>query len=203
MASRREHIALEVVRHFKRAQLSAWVGDEQTAEREYGKCGQAIWHFRGGELRRRYEGERPDELAALDEMRKIAPRKMDERISRVEKKEVTALSSRIGGMTYTLIPHGSSRAEFRALIDLPPSLLRQAAPTKDKENQADHRTWRWIDVNSENGFTGTFLLSFADGALFAQVTSHEFLNDLEAVSRLRESLAQAVVERLQLNMGRG
>jgi hypothetical protein len=200
MASKQEHIALEAVRHFKTAQISAWVGDEKTAEKEFDKCGRAITHFRRNGRQRDFVREAPDELAALDELRKVAPRKSDERISHVEKREMLELTRRIGEMTYTLIPQGSSRAEFRALIDMPPNLLRKAAPESDKENQVDDRTWRWIEVNTDADFTGVFLLAFADGTLYALVNAHEFLNDLEAVSRLRESLAKAVANKLHLSI---
>lgn len=202
MASKRELIALEALRHFKTAQLSAWVGDEEAAEEEFNKCGKAIKRFRTLGRPRDFAREGFDELGPLDEMRKISPRKSDERISQVEKRKVLALIRRVGKMTYTLIPQGSSRAEFRALIDTHPSLLRRAAPARDKENQADHRTWRWIEIDTDAGFTGVFLLTFAAGTLYAQVTAHEFFNGLEAVDRLRESLAQSVASKLRLSFVR-
>jgi hypothetical protein len=198
MASKRELIAVEALRHFKTAQLSAWVGDEEAAEEEFDKCGKAIGRFRALERQRDLVREGFDELGALDELRKVSPRKSDERISQVEKREVLELTRRVGKMTYTVIPQGSSRAEFRALIDVHPRRLRGAAPARDKENQADHRTWRWIEINTDAGFTGVFLLTFADGTLYAQVTAHEFFSGLEAISRLSERLAHSVADKLRV-----
>jgi len=194
MASKSEHIALEAVRYFKSAQLSAWVGDEQAAADEYEKCGIAIAHFREN------NAGNDSELKALDEIRKVAPRKFDERITQVEKEEVVTRANQMGSMTYTLIPLGSSRAEFRARISLRREPLPKPAHTKDEGNVFDYGAWRWIDVNIEGRFTGSFLLTYADKTVYAQITMHDFINDGDALDKLRNSIARAVAKKLQLSL---
>lgn len=194
MASKNEHIALEAIRYFKLAQLSAWVGDEKAAAEAYNRCGDAIAKFK--EIN---EGA-DSELSALDEVRRVAPRKFDERITQINKEDIVTRANKKGSMTYTLIPLGSSRAEFRARIDLRRQPLPKPVITEDQEMAIDHSAWRWIDVNVEGGFTGSFLLTFADRTVYAQITAHEFLNDDDAVNRLRENIAHAVARRLQLSL---
>jgi hypothetical protein len=193
MVSRDELIALEAIRHFKEGQLAAWLGDEPTARREFTKCNTAINHLRQSA---HYTGLKP-----LADLARIAPLKRDERIDNVQQGKRPKNEDPIFPITYCLILQGSNKAEFRARIQLPPKILweiaQKIAITEKTSNTVTNRSWQWVEVKPDAGFTGTFLLSFSNGTIHAQITTHDFI-DSDTLDHLRENVAQALVDKLSM-----
>lgn len=190
MASKSDSLELEAVRHFKAGQLSAWVGDEKDASREFLKCVKAVEHL-----------QREGRVHELKELAKLAERTPRKRVEQADVHERTlpAEQSRRVRITYTLVAQGSNKAEFRARVHLPwkylSRLARKTSGLELEQHLFADRAWQWIEVNEEKGFTASFLLTYADGTVHGQITSHYFL-DQSKLNNLREDIAELIINRI-------
>lgn len=193
MASKQDRLALEAVRHFKEAQLAAWLGDTSSASREFEKCSRAIALLEEqGEVRGFHE---------LAKLAKLAPRQTDHRINNTIKARFSADGGYVIPVTYTLIPQGSNKAEFRARIHWHFKRLLSAVNvirvTDDSRLVVNERALQWIEVNQKLGFSGIFLLTYADGTIYAQISTHQFLDRI-SLDEVREELMRLVADKLLL-----
>jgi hypothetical protein len=197
MASNEELIALEALRHFKSGELYSWVNDENASESHFAKCLRAIQHVR----RTNNRDFKKDALEELEERARTAPRKKElHQDARRLEGPVDRQRSR-SPLTYSLVPIGSNHIEFRAITQLGwKELSRIAARNHEidpRRNTISDRAWQWIEVSNEFGFTGTFVLNYADGIIFGQISSHFFNEELE-LEFLARRVAEAVGEKLQI-----
>lgn len=202
MASKLECIALEAIRQFKNGQLYAWINDEAEASRHFDKCLRAINAINEID---------PEYLVDLNILRQRAydePRRA-ERFR--EARQITDFQNatllyapktpRIKGhITYTLAPLASNRLELRALIQLPWKMLQDIASRSqragDMHQIIDDHCWQWVEVDIQARYTGTFFLSYADGILFGQIITHEFLSNT-GLEQIEANLAALLKDRFQ------
>ncbi len=193
MASRIEYASLVAVRHYKRGQLFAWVNDVEHADYEFRRCLRAIDYVK----RRNHVGE----LQALEEHTRQAPRRRDPRARPITPEESRQRLNRSVPLTHVLLLEASNRAEFRALIHLPPRKLAHVAHLAQYNSVTrdiiTDRMLQWVEVDQQAGFTGWFHLTFADGTLYGQIVPHGLL-EAEEAERLGLYIAGLVVAKLDI-----
>lgn len=181
MDSKDDLIALEAIRQFKNGQLYAWVNDEDESARHFDKCSRAIgWAEEYGQ-------KRHFQLEVLKQRVSDEPRRKElfreaKKLPELPNQEIHPLTSGRKNITYTLVPLSSNCVELRVLIRMPWRTLRKIAKRSQMAESVRHNAgdqhWHWIEVDTNSGYTGTFFLTYADGVLFGQIITHEFLNTI-------------------------
>lgn len=189
MDSKIENMMLAAIDHFKEGQLAAWMGDEEKSAFEFEKC----IHITD-ELEKMGFGQVLNDLAKLA---KHTPRKLGLRI-----KDVYNIKRENVGkdLSFSIIPLGYNRAEFRGrtfkssdeLVALANSILE----VPHQANLVNDRSWQWIEINEQDGFTGSFHLSFSDGTIYGQIISHRFLHD-DQFNQLSQVVADSIIKKLK------
>lgn len=194
MDSKDDLIALEAIRQFKNGQLYAWVNDEEESARHFDKCSRAIgWaeeygrgrHFQLEVLKKRVSDE-PRRKELFREAKKLPE------LPNQESYPLKLTTSGRTNVTYTLVPLSSNCVELRVLIRMPWRTLRKIAKRSQNAESVRHiagdQHWHWIEVDTNSGYTGTFFLTYADGVLFGQIITHEFLNNV-SLEKLEAQIA--------------
>ncbi|KPL57648.1 hypothetical protein [Rossellomorea vietnamensis] len=199
MDSKSSSIANEVIRHYKEGQILSWIGDEETAIKEFDKSVRAVNHLE------KINPEYAMMFVSLKKLAAITPLKKDsrtneaerERMQLIRKKENIPFEKKVK-VTYSLTVIGENRLELRARIYLPWSKLVVLARKKGEINRKEtvnDRSWAWISVNNEWSYTASFLLTFSDGTVFASITTHSYLQH-DQVKDLGEKILEALHQKI-------
>lgn len=192
MGSKIEPLALKAIRHFKEGQLSSWVGDAERASREFEKCKKAIYRIK--------KGASYNELDRVAEVADILSHRKDERLAQARKGELRATERQPIPIQFTILPLGSNTAEFRARIRRSAkylsSITHEVFSNPGSTSRLNKRVLQWIEVNQQIGFIGTFVLTFSDGTLYAELTTPDFLEEAH-FEPLGEAVAKMLVRKLR------
>lgn len=184
-----------ILKHYKEAQIAAWLGDEETAEEEYSKCTAEIFFFKGT--------KDPDQIKEFDYLlvqARTQPRKKAPHYEALIKKQPIPKYENVY-MTRAFLPIGSNKAEYRArfYFDEDLRLAREVLErlSEEKNSQLTKRSLHWIELPESKDFTGSFVYNFLDGTVFGEITTLTYLVDADIPS-LTEHISSLVKRKILL-----
>lgn len=199
MDSREDLIQNEVLRHYREGQISSWIGDEEKAIKEFSKTVRAVNHLEQMNI------EEAKVFIKIKDLASITPSKKDSWTENPERRKIlyTKTKNQIPfqkdfNITYSFTIIGDNRIEFRSRISIPSKKLVTIAKRKSLGQNnviVNNRGWSWIEVNIEIGYTATIILTFADRTIFANITTHNYIQN-EQIHKLEEEILTSIFNRL-------